>query len=507
MSKRKKRTLFVALALLAAAAAAGVLLSGRDKPTPIMTALVERVPLLRAVVTASGGIRAKESVDIQAEIAGVIVDLPVREGDRVTKGQVLLRIDPFQTEADVKALRAQALAAEADAKGFEKQVATAQADLARNDALQRSAEADLVQAEANWQRAESSRKRKEELVAKGVISSDECERAQAEEKAARAQVDSAKGRVAQEEAQVRSSRLAIEQIEASHDAALARAEAATVAMRRAEDLLGKTTIRSPLAGVITSLNVEKGERAVPGILSNPQATLMTVADLTTIQAELLVDETDIVQISPEASVQVTVDALPEAPLKAAIAEIGNAPVVKGAGGSVSAASSSTQEGKDFLVRATLENPPASLRPGMSCEGEILTKTRENVLVVPLQALTVREVPVDEADRYLPPEPASDRRELRAETRASRPVTRNPGRRKELQGVFVKEGDGRVRFRPVKTGITGEMDAEVLEGLSGGEEIAIGPYKALRHLEEGARVEVDNSKFRRFAKAKEKPEES
>jgi HlyD family secretion protein len=180
--------------------------------------------------------------------------------------------------------------------------------------------------------------------------------------------------------------------------------------------------------------------------------------------------------------------------------------VKGAGGSAVSAASTSQEGKDFLVRATLENPPSTLRPGMSCDGEILTKSKSDVLVVPLQALTVREVPVDEQDRPLAADPPENGPGSRPHRVATKPVERDRGRTKELQGVFLKGKDGRVRFRAVKTGITGEMDAEVLEGLAGGEEIVIGPYRALRSLEEGTLVEVDNAMFRRFTKAKEKPEE-
>ena len=500
MTRKAKRAAFAISLLLVAAIGAGAYFSRREKPAVVQTALVERVGLLRAEVTASGSIQAEESVDIQAEIAGVIIELPVREGERVTRGQVLLKIDPVQTRAELMAAEAQALAAEAEAKGQEVEIATAQVEIARSEASRASAQADLVQAQASLEDCVRLEKRKRGLFEQQLISSEEYAAAQTAERGARAQVESVAARITQYEAQVKSAKIAIDQYKARHQAALSRAEAARVARDQAQDLLGKTTIYSPLDGIITALNVEKGERAVPGILSNPQATLMTIADLSLIQAELLVDETDIVQIRLGQEVQVEVDALPETKLAARVVEIGNAPVQTAQGGS--------QEGKDFLVKATIEAPPQSLRPGMSCEAELLTATREDALVVPLQALTVREVDVDEQGQYVPPDPAgpaADGKQRSGGVKAA-PIVRGSGRKKELQGVFCKEAGDRVRFRPVKTGIDGEMDCEVLSGLEGGEEVVIGPYKLLRTLKEGALVRVDNSSFQRFRRAGEKPEE-
>jgi HlyD family secretion protein len=485
---------------------AGAFLSKRERPAEVQSALVERVPQLRAVVTASGSIQAKDSVDIQAEIPGVIIELPVQEGDTVTKGQVLLKIDKFQTEADMMAARASALAAEADATSQKVQIATAQVEIARNEASKKAAEAELVQAEANWEQAQRTEQRKKKLLEQQLISPEDYETAQTQERATRAATESFRAHIAQFDAGIKSATLAIDEFKARHEAAMSRAEAARVVMDRADDLLRKTTLFAPLNGVITSLPVEIGERAVPGIQSNPQATLMTIADLSVIQAELLVDETDIVQIRQQQSVKVKVDAMPDLMLEARVTEIGNAPVSQNNLGAAAAVTS--QEGKDFLVKAIITNPPPSLRPGMSCEGDILTSTRENPLVVPIQALTVREVEVDDTGRYVPPNPQEilHVRETKQGGGEQKPIVRAGTNRTELQGVFVKGPDGRVRFRPVKTGINGEMDTEVMEGLEGGEEIVIGPYKVLRTIEEGALVTVDNSKFRRFAKSGEKPEQ-
>src|SRR5688572_762003 len=508
MSRKAKRTALAVLLLAAIGISAGAYFARKENAAVVQTALVERVPAIRAEVTASGSIQAEESVDIQAEIPGVIIELLVREGETVTLGQVLLRIDPVQTKAELMAAEAQALAAQADAKGQEVEIATAEVDIAGSEASKKSLEADLVQAQAALEDAERLERRKRGLHEQQLISAEEYAAAQTAQRSAQAVVDSVQARIVQYEAQVKSAQIAIEQYRARHQAALSRAQAARVARDQAEDLLGKTTIYSPLDGIITALNVEKGERAVPGIQSNPEATLMTIADLSLIQAELLVDETDIVQIRMNQSVEVEVDALPEKKLAARVVEIGNAPV--------QASQGQSQEGKDFLVKAVIESPPESLRPGMSCEAEVLTATRENVLVIPLQALTVREVDVDERGEYLPPEhagaPAADMQAKNGSGGSngpqggSAPVVRSTGSKKELQGVFLKGSDDRVSFRPVETGIDGEMDCEVLKGLEGGEELLIGPYKLLRTIGEGALVKVDNSSFTRFRRAGEQPEE-
>lgn len=501
MSRKTKRAALVVLVLAAVGISAGAYFARQEKAEVVQTALVERVAALRSEVTASGSIQAEESVDIQAEIPGVIIELLVREGERVTLGQVLLRIDPVQTKSELMSAEAQALAAQADAKGQEVETATADVQIANAEASRRSAEADLVQAQAALEDAERLERRKRGLHEQQLISAEEYAAAQTALRSAVAVVDSVQARITQYEAQVQSARIAIEQYRARHEAALSRAQAARVARDQAEDLLGKTTIYSPLDGIITALNVEKGERAVPGIQSNPEATLMTIADLSLIQAELLVDETDIVQIRLNQSVEVEVDALPETKLAARVVEIGNAPV--------QAMQGQSQEGKDFLVKAVIESPPEALRPGMSCEAEVLTATRENALVIPLQSLTVREVDVDERGEYVPPTPDSEAAANLPSEQAqggNAPVVRSSGAKKELQGVYLKGPDDRVHFRPIETGIDGEMDCEVLRGLEGGEEVLIGPYKLLRTISEGALVRVDNGGFKRFRRAGEQPEE-
>jgi len=492
---RRRRRWWIALAvliLIAAAVAAGVL---RPKPaTKVQTALVERVEKLESIVSATGTVEAKESVDLQAEIAGVIIELPVREGDWLEEGQVLVRIDSFPTEAELEGAKAQLLATEADARAQAVQIALADANVARDIAFQKTAEAELVETRARLDLAEKQYQRTKDLFDRGVEPVDRLDEATATLEATRAQLEAIQARIVQYEAQVKATRLTRDQYEAAHEAALQRAEASRANMERAEDSLKKTTIYSPLKGLLTHLNVEKGERAVPGILSNPEATLMTIADMSVLEAHLLVDETDIVQVAVGHPVEVVVDALPDTPLQGTVTEIGNSPVSQGG------LQSGSQEGKDFLVKVRLLEPPASLRPGMSCEGDITTAVKEDLLVIPIQALTRRDVRIDEEGNYVREdlETLAAKKEESAK-HAADPVVREKEKKEELEGVFLKGPDLRARFQPVETGITGEMDIELVSGLSAGDEIIVGPFKALRALSEGDRIRVDNRGFEGFSR--------
>jgi HlyD family secretion protein len=445
----------------------------------VRVAAVERLEELKALVNASGEIQARDSVDIQAEIAGVIIELPVEEGMSVRKGQVLLKIDPFQTLSDVESSRATLSALEAEAKGQEFQIATAEANAARDRFLRDSARVELRQAETNLARTRVLQTREKKLLEADLISPDQFELTDTQLKLDQAKVEAAQAKVQQYESQLKATEAGIEYARAALQAIKERSEAARSNLRRAEDLLSKTTIGSPLDGVVVSLNVEVGERAVPGIQSNPIATLMTISDLRVIEAELQVDETDIVNVKLDDVGEVTVDALPDTPLVGTVIEIGNSPI----------AGSGSQEGKDFKVVLNIADPPDSLRPGMSCEADITTDVRQNVLVVPIQALTAREVEVDDEGRYVPPGvPAGP-----VVGKVAAADDSSNLRREELEGVFVVGEDGLAHFRPVETGILGEIDVEILEGVVEGEEVVVGPLEALRTLLEHTPVTVDRSK--------------
>jgi len=484
MTKKRKRLLLVSL-LLVVAIGAGVAFT-RGKPSVVVqTGRVERLDVLDSIVSASGEIRAEEFVDLQTEIAGVIIDLPVKEGDRVEKGQVLLRIDPFQSKQDLASAQAQFDAADADAGSARVQVATAEAGLARDEFAVAAAESELTQTQSNRDRLAKQLERKRDLFEQRIVSSDDFEAAESALKVAESQVLTARARLDQSRAERDLASVSIEQWKKQHEAATRRSAAAMANLERMQDLFQKTTLTSPLSGVITRLNVEKGERAVPGILSNPQATLMTIADLSTIEAEIKVDETDIIRVSIDDRATVTVDALPDRPLSGHVTEIGNSPI----GATSDGLTSSNQEGKDFKVVVRIDDPPPELRPGLSASAEIFVDRRENVLVIPLQAVTVREVQVDPAGTYLEPTLAEvEARKASGDASLASPPAADA--LDELEGVFVRDGE-RVRFRPVKLGITGEIEVEVLAGLDEGEEIVTGSYKVLRTIQPWDQVKVEN----------------
>ena len=409
--------------------------SSRKNTVAVQTSKVQRKPVLISKVTASGEIRAKEFVDLQSEISGIITDLPVREGAAVKKGDVLLRIDPIQTEADKNARWASYEAAMAEARSQEFLIMNAEANLLRDEATLASARAELIQAENDFATEQSSFKRQQQLHEDGLIPREDYERAQNTFKAAKSRLDVARARVDQYETQIKVAKNTIEQNRISAAASRARAKASEAELTRATAELRKTTLYSPLDGIITQLNVEKGERAQPGIMSNPEATLMTIANLSVIQAELEVDETDIVSLSIGDQTFVKVDALPDVVFEGEVTEIGNSPI---------SSASASQEAKDFKVVVTLKDPSPKLRPGMSCTGDITTETRKNALVIPIQALTIREVEVDEDGRYHPPDLQKKGRGKTASADSGKKLEK-----KELEGVFVVDENKLARFRVIK----------------------------------------------------------
>lgn len=452
--------------------------SSRKNTVLVQSSIVKRKNVLSSKVTASGEIRAKEFVDLQSEIAGIITDLPVREGASVKKGDVLLRIDPIQTTAEQNASRAQYDAALAEVRVQEFAIMNAESTLLQNEASLRSSQAELERAENNYARAQSSYKRQQLLHEDGLISREQYETAQNDFKTAMSALEVAKAHTAQTENQVRTARNSIEQSKNTAKARLASAQRAAADLTRANDQLKKTTLFSPLDGVITQLKVEKGERAQPGIMSNPEATLMTIANLSVIQAELKVDETDVVNLSLGDLAQVKVDALPDVVFEGEVTEIGNSPIQS---------SAASQEAKDFKVIITLKDPSSRLRPGMSCTGDITTETKNNAIVIPMQALTVRDVEVDKDGKYHPPD-LNKKKEAAAQADSGD----EKATKKELEGVFVINENNIARFRDIQTGITGESEIEVLGNLKEGERIVTGSFQTLRTIKDGAVVKIDKT---------------
>jgi HlyD family secretion protein len=482
MSKKKK--IWIACGVLFALGLiiyVSIRATRRDEVS-VQTGKVIRKDVLKAQVSASGQIRAKDYVNLQAEIVGVVTDLRVREGDRVKKGDILLKIDPIQTAAQDDANRAQYEAASQDLLAQQFQISTAEHNLANAKVQLESARAQSEQSEANRLRVESSFKRSQQMSEDGIISREEYEMAQNNLKAARAQAEMARKTVEQMENGIKISENSLAQMKSSVGAGQTRLKAQEANLTQSSDQLRKATIRSSLNGIITQLVVHAGERAVPGTLNSPQATLMTISDLSVIQTELKVDETDVVSLAIGNAAKIKVDALPDVVLDGEVTEIGNSPITT---------STATQEAKDFKVIVTVKNPPDKIRPGMSCTADIITDTKTNVLAIPIQALTIREVEVNKDGNYVEPDLSKPEKNKTAAV-AQADSSKSKINKKELEGVFVINKDNRARFRPVKTGITGESEIEVKSNLQEGETIVSGSFQTLRTLKDGAFVKAEGT---------------
>jgi HlyD family secretion protein len=407
---------------------------------------------LSSVVTGSGEIKPKTYVNIGANAFGKIVKLYVREGDRVKKGQLLAQLENVQSGADVAANQAAVL--------------TTRADAAASDAALKTAAADLRRAQADDERAKLEYTRAQELFKAQLIPKSEFDTKKAAYDSAAAGLSQAEARVAQARAQKDSSERRISQ--------------ASATLTRASDVLSKTLYAAPFEGIITNLPVREGETVVIGIQNSPGSTLMSLADMSVITAEVKVDETDIINIRLGQSSEVTIDALPKQVFKGHVTMIGDNAMIRSTGVATSQSTSSSQEAKDFKVVVTLDEPPPNLRPGLSSTAKITTASKANVLAIPIQALTVRK-----KSELEPP----------AKGKASSAAAAAPAKKaadEEMQGVFVVNSTKKVQFRPVQTGITGTTDIEVVDGLKPGEEIITGSYRVLRTLKNGASVKIDNS---------------
>ena len=467
MSTQKRLFILIAAVAILAAIVAFSANANRKSAVSVQIGRVEPAYQLIAKVNASGEIKPKEYVELQAEISGVIIELAVEEGDFVSEGNVLLKIDPTQTAAQTRAQEALLEAVFMDAANVNAQIALQQANLGREKANVRVAEAEVLKAAQARELGISNFIRKQELFEQNLIARDLYDAAKNEKVAAQSNLTSAEARLEQAKASLNVAQVVLRQAGNSHEAALSRVEQSQASLAQARDSLSKTVIRSPLTGVITQLNVEVGERAVPGTLNNPAATIMVIANLSIIQAEIEVNETDIVAVELNQSAVVNVDALPDEPLEGIVTEIGNSAIQK----------QSSQEAKEFKVAIRLANPPSALRPGLSCTADITTATRENVLTIPIQALVVREFAVDSKGNPIKGEVESNG---------------DPQSRKEFEGVFVVR-ERRVEFTPVKTGISSDTRLQILSGVEEGSEIVTGSYKALRELKDGDFVKLQSGK--------------
>jgi HlyD family secretion protein len=407
---------------------------------------------LASVVTASGEIKPKVYVNIGANAFGKITHLYVKEGDRVKVGQMLATLENVQSAADVSANEAA--------------LNVAKTDYVASDAAVNTATADQRQAEAEYERAKLDYDRAEALYQSQLIAKSDYDTKKAAYGTATAQLGQAKAKLAQSKAQKDSSERRIGQNAAN--------------LRHAADVLSKTEYRAPFDGVITNLPVREGETVVMGIQNAPGSTLMTIADVSVITAEVKVDETDIVNVKIGQPAEVSIDAIPKQRFKGIVTEIGNNAILRSTGVSTAQSTSSSQEAKDFKVVVTIQEPPQNILPGLSTTARITTAARDKSLAIPIQALTIRQRS----------ELAPEKKSKEVEVQAASLTKGDP--KEELQGVFVLKNKKEAVFVPVTTGISGTTDIEVTGGLKEGEEIVTGSYKILRTLRNGTNVKVDNA---------------
>jgi HlyD family secretion protein len=445
----KKIVLIVVVVLLLGALVGFTVNQSQKNVVTVQTGKVAKQDI-SAQVTASGQIKPKTLVNVGANAMGRIIRLYVKEGDKVKRGQVLAQLENVQSAADVAMTRATLSSSQTDAVAAEAALNTAQAQF-------KSSTADLARAKLDYERAQGlfqgqliskadfDTKKAAYEVADAVHAQDVARVAQA-----KAQVDSAQGRVGQSRAQ----------------------------LTRVNDVLSKTTYTAPFDGTVTNLPVHEGETVVMGIQNSPGSTLMTVADMGVITAEVQVDETDIVNVKLDQPAEVTIDALPNQIFKGKVSEIGDNAIIRSTGVSTSQSLAGNQEAKDFKVVITLLDPPRNLRPGLSATAKITTGTSHDAVAIPIQALTIR----DKNDLEAQKNPAKKN----APTVASGKKENN-----DIQGVFVVK-DRKVEFRQVETGLAGATDIEVKSGLQPGDEIITGSYKVLKTIRNGTGVKIDNS---------------
>jgi HlyD family secretion protein len=388
----------------------------KHAPTEVAVAKVALEDVV-AKVTANGKIQAEKKVDLAALVMGQIVNLAVREGDPVKTGDFLLQIDKTHATAE-EAGSAAALSA-----------SQSQLDSAR---------ATLEQAQGDFTRAQDN-------YNSGIIPVADLQHAQA----------------------------ALDTARAAYQVAVHQIEQSRAVLNASRDDLSKTTVRSPIDGLITTLRIKAGEVTVVGTMNNPGTQLMTISDMSTVQAVLMVDETDTPSIALGQKAVLTMDSYPDRHFDGVVTEIGNSPIAKD---DVELAGLiTTSDAINFKVRVKLLDPPPSIRPGFSVTADIITGTRSKVPVIPLAAVVIRDSSKGEKDAT--------------------------GRLKTEQGVYTVVG-GTARFVQVKTGLSGELQIEVTDGLKPGAEVVTGPFKTLRTIKDGARVKVMTEERRKALESAE-----
>jgi HlyD family secretion protein len=456
----KKIIIAVVVLLVVVGIVVGTIKHNQSSVTKVSTTKVAHEDLV-SIVSGTGQIKPKTYVNIGATAFGRITHLYVKEGDHVKAGATLATLENVQPESVVAAQQATISSSKTDVASFEAAEQTAAATVTQ-------AKADLVQKKSDYDRALALYNDK--LIAKQDFDSK------------KAAYDVSAATLAQRQA-------ALVQAQAQTASQRAKVNQAIASQRSNYDALDKTISRAPFDGLVTNVPVREGETMVTGIQNAEGSTLMTLADMSVVTAEVKVDETDIVNIAMNQPADVTVDALPGRIFKGHVTEVGDQALLRTTGIATSQSTTGTEEAKDFKVVVTIDASDANvdeLRPGLSATAKITTAHKPNALTIPIQALVQRDPAAEKLLFANGGKPASG---ATASVQARvKPET--------VQGVYVisknAKGNLVVNFVPVTTGITGSTDIEVLGGLKEGDEIVTGRYKVLRTLASGTRVKEDNS---------------
>jgi HlyD family secretion protein len=439
---RKNVLIAAAIVLVGAAVVAANFYFKRDKGLVVTTDVIKARDL-EAVVSASGKIQPKRLVNISAETAGRVVELAVNEGDRITKGQFLLQIDPKSLRSRVEGNAAALQSAEGSLSQLRQSVETARVQM---------------------EQAQQNLTRQRNLWAQQLTTRESLERAEND-------LRSAQSALQEREKQVTSQGSRISQ------------ERATLESARYD--LTKVRMESPIDGIVTRRNIQQGETAVIGTMNNAGTVLLQLADMSVIQAEVEVDETNIPHVQLGQIGKITIDAIPDRTFKGHVSEIGNSPIQAAAGATATQAT-------NFKVVVVLDEPVPEVRPGFTATADITTARRKDVVAVPIPAVAVRELVYD-ANGQIVKEPRTDKRRRTPVETVAAAAELKPGQtRKEVEGVFLVR-NARAEFLPIKMGIAGDKYFEVLGGLKSGDQVITGPYNSVRTMADGDLVKVDNEK--------------
>ena len=424
--------------------------------TKVLTAKVARQELA-TVVSGTGQIKPRTYANLSATAMGRVTRLYVKEGDLVKKGQIVATIENVQQKASVA--------------GQQAAIAAAKTDIASYVAAEKTAEANVEKAKADLEQKRLDWEREQPLYKAGIV--------------AKSDYDVKKAAYDTDVASLNQSVAALNQAKAQTDSYRAHLQTNIATLSANQNLLDQTIMVAPFDAIVTNQPVREGESVVPGIQNTAGSTLMTLADMSVITAEVKVDETDIVNIRAGQTVEVTVDALPGKVFKGHVTLAGDPALLRSTGMATLQSTTGTEEAKDFKVVVTLDEPSNDLRPGLSTTAKITTAYKQNVLTLPIQAMTMHN-----------PDDDKTTNKDQGKVPAASASTHSTAKSAPLQGVYVlenKSGKLHAKFVPVTTGITGATDIEVLSGLNEGQEIVTGPYKTLRGLKNNALVKRDTTK--------------